>query len=91
MNVPDSVAVPVIVNLFVVLLYVPVIPPGSEPVSCISVAIEVVSYTTFVNIGLLIQIVFEAVPCINVIVAFGLIVMVPVVVAVTQSPVVAMV
>ena len=74
----------------VVLLYPLVNPAGKTPVKLINVALDVDSYTIGV-INVLTQTVVVAEPPINVNVELGLIVIVPVVVAVTQIPAVAMV
>ena len=87
---PDCVAVPLIVNCLVVLLYPEVNPVGNIPVILINVALDVDSYTIGV-IKTPTQTVVVAEPPINVKVELGLIVIVPVVVAVTQIPAVAMV
>ena len=88
---PDCVAVPLIVNRFVLLSYVGVSPLGKLPATMlINVALDVDSYTIGV-INEFTQTVVVAEPPINVNVELGLIVIVPVVVAVTQIPAVAMV
>ena len=79
------------VNCFVVLLYPEVNPAGKPPATIlIKVALDVDSYTIGV-INVFTQTVVVADPPIKVIVEFGLIVMVPVVVVVTQIPAVAIV
>ena len=84
-KVPDCVAVPLMVNSFVASLYPDVNPAGKTPVIVIPLVLDVDLYTMGV-IVLFIQIVVVADPLCNAIVAFGLIVMVPVVVALAQSP-----
>ena len=82
---------PLIVNRFVLLSYVGVSPLGKLPATMlINVALDVDSYSIGV-INVLTQTVVVADPPINVNVELGLIVIVPVVVAVTQIPPVAIV
>ena len=74
------------VNSFVTSLYPDVNPPGKPPATIlIPLVLEVDLYTIGV-IKLLIQMVVVADPLCKAIVAFGLIVIVPVVVALAQSP-----
>ena len=79
------------VNRFVLLSYTGVNPAGNPPATIlIKLALEVDSYTIGV-ISVSIHTVVVADPLIKLIVASGLIVIVPLVVAVTQIPPVAMV
>ena len=91
MNVPDWVAVPLIVKVLFKSSYPNVNPPGKPPATIlIALVLEVDLYTMGV-IALLIQIVGVEEPLCKVMVAFGLTVMLPVVVEVTHKPAVAMV